>query len=79
MTCVHQRLLNPWFSGFKFVHAVQLIYRMYSAVTEPAVRQSVSNTPFSLSYSVLRLGILISCVLTLCSLDDFSDIVTYIL
>ena len=33
----------------------------------------------SLSYSVLRQGILTSCVLTLSHLDDFSNIVTYIL
>ena len=81
MTCVHQRLLNPRFSGYKLVHtvAIQLINRMYSAITELAVRQAVSNSPRSLSYSVLRQGILTLCVLTLWRLDDFSDIVIYIL
>ena len=83
ITCLHQRLLNPWISGYKFVHAVaiQLINRLYSAVIEPAVRQAVSNTPCFLSYSVLRQEILTSnsCILTLWRLDDFSDIVPYIL
>ena len=43
-------------------YTIQLINRMYSAITEPAVRQAVSNTPCSLSYSVLRQGILTTCV-----------------
>ena len=75
MTGVQQCLLNPRFSGYKFVHAVsiQLINRMYSAIPEPAVRQAVSNNPCSLSYSVLRHG-------QLWRLDDFSGVVTtYIL
>ena len=74
-------ILMTWFSGYKFVHAVaiQLINRMYSTIPEPALRPAVCNTPCSLSCSVLRQGILISCALTSLRLDDFSDIVTYIL
>ena len=39
-----------------FVHtvAIQLINRMYSTITESAVRPADCNTPCSLSYSVLR-------------------------
>lgn len=37
------------------------------------------NTPCSFSYSVLGQGILTPCALTLLHLDDFSDIVTYIM
>ena len=59
--------------------AIQLINRMYSMITEPAVRPADHNPPCSLSYSVLRQGILTSCALTSSRLDDFSDIVTYIL
>ena len=37
-----------------------------------------NNTPCSLSYSVIRQGILNEFVLTSSRLDDFSDLVTYI-
>lgn len=58
VTCVHQRLLSA---------AIQLINGMYGMITEPAVRQAVCISPFSLSYSAFRQGILTSYALTLAS------------
>ena len=55
------------------------INKMYSMITEPAVKPAVCNAANPLSYSALRQGILNSYALTLSCLDDFSDIVTYIL
>ena len=55
------------------------INKMYIMLPEPAVRPAVCNAACYLPYSVLRQGILTSYALTLSRLDDFSDILTYIL
>ena len=47
-----------------------------STVAAPVVRPAVCSPPCSLSYSVLRQGILASCALTPSRLDDFFDLVT---
>ena len=49
---------------------------IFLKVTAVFYFQIYKNNPCSLSYSVLRRGILISCALTLSRLYDFSDIVT---
>ena len=78
-SCDHVLTMLHLASIFVCVVTIQLINRMYSMITEPAVRPADRNPPCSLSYSVLRQGILNSCALTSSRLDDFSDIVTYIL
>ena len=66
--CILRHNFQKCYSGISFNFSVAITF------------WQCYNTPCSSSYSVLRQGILTtSCALTTSRLDDFSDIVTYIL
>ena len=80
-----------YYGQFIWSQKCQKSYIHYLYNTDTSVKRTLGSVPLvsvlkksdctacSLSYSVLRQGILTSCALTLWCLDDFSDAVTYTL